>query len=76
VFYLLFSLFSCKWFLYSCLAIYRVLIFLSNILFPYIPVKYDLPCIWLLKVFCFGQLRLSSVKFFVVIPCPYRQIEI
>jgi hypothetical protein len=25
---------------YSCLTIYRVLIFLSNVLFPYIPVKY------------------------------------
>jgi hypothetical protein len=42
VFYLLFSLFSCKLLPYSCLTIYRVLISLSNVLFPHIPVKYVL----------------------------------
>jgi hypothetical protein len=44
VFYLLF--FSCKRLLYSCLAIYRVLIFLFNVLFPYIPVKSKVVQIW------------------------------
>jgi hypothetical protein len=38
--YLLFSLFSYKPLLYSCLTTYHVLISLSNVLFPYIPVKY------------------------------------
>ena len=37
---LLFSLFSYKPLLYSCLTIYHVLISLCSVLFPYIPVKH------------------------------------